>query len=42
MQQLATFTQSTQAHLKELRENLTQALSKRDQEFGDYRTSKKS
>lgn len=41
MQQLATFTQSTQAHLKELRENLTQALSKRDQDFGDYRTSKK-
>lgn len=41
MQALATFTRSTQAHLAELREGLTQALTKRDQEFGDYRTSKK-
>ncbi|MEZ5559800.1 MAG: enoyl-CoA hydratase-related protein [Pseudomonadales bacterium] len=41
MQQLATFTRSTQAHLKELRENLTGALSKRDEAFGDYRTSGK-
>ena len=39
MQQLATFTETTQAHLKELRKGLTQALSKRDEEFGDYRTS---
>ncbi len=39
MQQLATFTETTQAHLKELREGLTQALSKRDAAFGDYRTS---
>ena len=27
------------AHLAELRENLTQALSKRDAGYGDYRTS---
>lgn len=38
MQQLATFTASTQAHLAELREGLTEALSKRDEAFGDYRT----
>ena len=38
MQQLATFTASTQAHLAELREGLTEALSKRDAAFGDYRT----
>lgn len=42
MQQLATFTRTTQAHLAELREGLTAALTKRDAEFGDYRTSKKS
>jgi enoyl-CoA hydratase len=41
MQQLATFTQSTQAHLKELRAGLTEALSKRDAAFGDYRTEGK-
>lgn len=41
MQTLATFTASTQAHLQELRKGLTAALSKRDQDFGDYRTSKK-
>lgn len=41
MQQLATFTATTQAHLAELREGLTAALSKRDAEFGDYRTSSK-
>jgi len=39
MQQLATYTQTTQAHLKELRKGLTQALSKRDAAYGDYRTS---
>ncbi len=38
LQALATYTKSTQAHLAELRENLNKALSKRDQEFGDYRT----
>jgi enoyl-CoA hydratase len=42
MQQLATFTATTQAHLAEMREGLTQALSKRDEEFGDYRTSDKN
>lgn len=40
MQQLATFTASTQAHMAELRKGLTQALSKRDAAFGDYRTSR--
>lgn len=39
MQQLATFTATTQAHLKDMRKGLTQALSKRDAAFGDYRTS---
>jgi enoyl-CoA hydratase len=39
MQQLATFTATTQAHLKDMRKGLTQALSKRDEAFGDYRTS---
>jgi len=38
MQQLATFTRSTQAHLAELRAGLNEALSKRDAAFGDYRT----
>lgn len=41
MQQLATFTATTQAHLADMREGLTQALSKRDAEFGDYRTADK-
>jgi enoyl-CoA hydratase len=39
MQQLATFTASTQAHLAELSKGLTEALSKRDAAFGDYRTA---
>ncbi len=39
MQQLATFTASTQAHMAELRKGLTQALTKRDAAFGDYRTA---
>ena len=39
MQQLATFTATTQAHLAEIRKGLTQALSKRDEAYGDYRTS---
>ena len=41
MQQLATFTASTQAHLADMREGLTQALSKRDKAYGDYRTADK-
>ncbi len=39
MQALAMFNASTQEHLKDISENLTKALSKRDQEFGDYRES---
>ena len=42
MQQLATFTATTQAHFEEMRKGLTQALSKRDEAFGDYRTSDKN
>ena len=38
MQQLATFTETAQAHLADIRKGLTQALSKRDAEYGDYRT----
>ena len=38
MQQLAMFTESSRAHLKEISENLNAALSKRDEGFGDYRT----
>jgi enoyl-CoA hydratase len=40
MQQLAIFTETTRAHLAELRQNLTQALSQRDAEFGDYRAAR--
>ena len=39
MQQLATYTETTRAHLKELQAGLTAALSKRDAEYGDYRTA---
>lgn len=39
MQQLAMFTQTAQDHFAEIRKGLTQALSQRDKEFGDYRTS---
>jgi enoyl-CoA hydratase len=39
MQELATHTATTRAHVAELRENLNAALSKRDREFGDYRTA---
>ena len=38
LQQMGMLTQSTQAHMEEIRANLTAALSKRDEEFGDYRT----
>jgi enoyl-CoA hydratase len=41
LQQMGMLTQSTQAHMAEIRDNLTAALSKRDQQFGDYRTEKK-
>ncbi|MCR9279763.1 MAG: enoyl-CoA hydratase-related protein [Pseudomonadaceae bacterium] len=39
MQTLATFTKTAQNHFADMREGLTQALSKRDAEFGDYRES---
>jgi len=38
IQALAFHSQSTRAHFKELAAGLTGALSKRDGEFGDYRT----
>jgi enoyl-CoA hydratase len=41
LQQMGMLTQSTQAHMQELRANLTSALTKRDQGFGDYRTKTK-
>jgi enoyl-CoA hydratase len=41
MQTLATFTRTAQDHFAEIRKGLTQALSKRDAEYGDYRTSTK-
>ena len=41
MQALAMHSKSTQEHLKELSSGLKEALTKRDEEFGDYRTTKK-
>ena len=38
LQQMGMLTQSTQAHMLELRADLNSALTKRDQGFGDYRT----
>ncbi len=38
LQQMGMLTQSTQAHMQELRADLNSALTKRDQGFGDYRT----
>ena len=40
IQALAFHTESTQAHFKELAAGLTDALSSRDSQFGDYRTQK--
>ena len=40
IQALAFHTDSTKAHFKELAAGLTGALTLRDKEFGDYRTSK--
>ena len=40
MQALAMHTKATREHLKELSEGITKALTSRDEEFGDYRTSK--
>ncbi|MCH1555996.1 MAG: enoyl-CoA hydratase-related protein [Pseudomonadales bacterium] len=41
IQALAFHTKSTQAHFKELAAGLTDALSSRDEKFGDYRTENK-
>lgn len=41
LQQMGMLTQSTQAHMQELRADLNSALTKRDQGFGDYRTKAK-
>ena len=41
IQALAMHSKSTKDHLKELSKDLTKALTKRDKEFGDYRTSTK-
>jgi len=41
MQALAMHSKSTQEHLKELTSDLKEALTKRDKEFGDYRTKEK-
>jgi enoyl-CoA hydratase len=40
IQALAFHTESTKAHFKELAAGLTDALSSRDSQFGDYRTQK--
>ena len=42
IQALAFHTESTRSHFKELRAGLTDALSKRDGKFGDYRTSEEN
>ena len=42
IQALAFHTESTQAHFKELAAGLTDALTSRDQKFGDYRTQEDS
>ena len=41
LQALAMHSRSTQEHLKELSSGLKEALTKRDEEFGDYRTKDK-
>ena len=41
MQHLAMFTETSQAHLADIREGLTQALSNRDRAYRDYREKKK-
>jgi len=42
IQALAFHTESTQKHFKELAAGLTEALTSRDQKFGDYRTQEDS
>lgn len=39
MQMLAAFTETSQSHMRELSENLNATLTKRDERFGDYRTT---
>ena len=41
LQALAMHSRSTKEHLKEISSGLKKALTKRDKEFGDYRTKKK-
>ena len=41
LQALAMHSRSTRDHLKELSSGLKEALTKRDKEFGDYRTKDK-
>ena len=41
MQMLATLTQSSRRHLEDIRKGLTQALTRRDEQFGGYRTTKR-
>ena len=41
LQALAMHSRSTKEHLQELSSNLKEALTKRDKEFGDYRTKDK-
>ena len=41
MQTLAFFSDTTQAYFEEMQKGLTHALSKRDEAFGDYRTTNK-
>jgi len=41
IQALAMHSKSTRDHLKELSKDVTKALTNRDKEFGDYRTSKR-
>ena len=42
LQTLGIQTESARAYLKELSEGVTEALTKRDEKFGDYRTQDKS
>lgn len=42
LQTLGIQTQSARDYLKELSQGVTEALTKRDEKFGDYRTQKKS
>ena len=41
LQALAMHSRSTRDHLKELSSGLKEALTKRDKDFGDYRTKDK-